>query len=72
MEERKYFSVAFKKAVVKEGLSGKINKEQAKHKYGIAGNTAILNWIRKIEAEKIYGNQPRIDLIFEELKSANE
>ena len=52
MEERKYFSVAFKKAVVKEVLSGKINKEQAKHKYGIAGNTAILNWIRKFEAEK--------------------
>ena len=28
--------------------------------------------ICKIEAEKIYGNQPRIDFIFEELKSANE
>lgn len=52
MEERKYYSAKFKTAVVNEVLSGKISKEQAKYKYGIAGNSAILNWIRKFEAEK--------------------
>ena len=52
MEEKKYYSLRFKRAVVKEVLSGHLSKTEAKHKYGIAGNSAILNWIRKFETEK--------------------
>ena len=50
MEEKKFYSDAFKKAVIQEVLSGKLSKEQAKFKYKIAGNSAILNWIRKFDA----------------------
>lgn len=52
MEERKYYSEVFKRSVVAEVLSGKISKEEAKNKYGIAGNSAILNWIRKFAPTK--------------------
>lgn len=52
MEERKYFSEAFKKAVVNEVLAGKISKEQAKYKFGIAGHSCVSNWIRKFDALK--------------------
>ena len=54
MEERKFYSEAFKKAVIQEVLSGKLSKEQAKFKYNIAGNSAILNWIRKFDQTQSY------------------
>jgi transposase len=52
MKERKFYSEAFKKAVIQEVLSGRLSKEQAKIKYKIAGNSAILNWIRNFDASK--------------------
>lgn len=65
MEERKFYSEAFKKAVIQEVLSGRLSKEQAKLKYNIAGNSAILNWIRKFDPSKSdqmkKNNSPKIE-----------
>lgn len=43
---RKHYSESFKKHVVREVESGKISKEEARHKYNILGNSAVLNWCR--------------------------
>ena len=45
--ESKYYSNSFKLAVVEEVLSGKLTKEQARKKYELGGNSAVLNWMRK-------------------------
>lgn len=45
--KKKQFSDEFKFMVIQEILSGTINKEQAKRKYGIKGSSAILQWMRK-------------------------
>lgn len=44
---RHYYSESFKKHVVLQVETGKISKEEAKHKYKIGGNSAVLNWCRK-------------------------
>lgn len=44
---RRCYSEGFKKYVVRQVESGKLTKEEAKHKYNIAGNSAVLNWSRK-------------------------
>jgi transposase len=49
---KRYYSDEFRKKVVLEVLSGKLTKEQAKTKYGIKGNSAVLNWIRQYEYDK--------------------
>ena len=41
------YSSSFKRKVVKEVLSGKLSKEQARCKYGIGGKSGILKWMRK-------------------------
>jgi transposase-like protein len=41
------FSAAFKKQVVREFERGCLNKDQLQSKYGIKGNSAVLNWCRK-------------------------
>jgi len=43
----KRYTESFKISVVKEVEKGYINKEQAKRKYNIGGNTTILRWCRK-------------------------
>ncbi len=41
------FSDAFKKQVVREFEKGYLNKDQLRSKYGLRGNSAVLNWCRK-------------------------
>lgn len=43
----RFYSQAFKKAVVAEYERGILNKDQLQLKYGIGGNSVILNWCRK-------------------------
>ncbi len=46
-EERMYFSDVLKRQIVQEVQSGTISKEEARRRYGIKGNSAILKWMRK-------------------------
>lgn len=41
------YSLAFKLQVIGEVERGELNQDQAGRKYGIQGNTTILQWIRK-------------------------
>jgi transposase-like protein len=52
MKEVNYYSDEFKKSVVDEVLKGVLSKEEARYKYGIKGNSAVLNWIRKFDGNK--------------------
>lgn len=52
MKKVNYYSDEIKKSIVDEVLSGVLNKEEARRKYGIKGNSAVLNWIRKFEGNK--------------------
>lgn len=47
LDGRRYYSESFKKHVVKEVESGRLTKEEAKLKYKLGGNSAVLNWCRK-------------------------
>ena len=49
-----HYSEEFKWKVVKEVLSGKYNKEQARLIYGIKSNCAILYWMRKYSGNADY------------------
>lgn len=44
---RKY-SIAFKQKVIQEFMQGGITMQQLLHKYDIRGNSAILNWMRRL------------------------
>jgi transposase len=44
---RPKYSESFKKAVVKEYEQGLLNKDQLQRKYGLPGNSTVLNWCRK-------------------------
>jgi transposase-like protein len=48
-EKANYYTDDFKKDVVKEVLLGHLTKKEAILRYGIRGNSLILNWIRKFE-----------------------
>ncbi|MBK8807615.1 MAG: transposase [Bacteroidales bacterium] len=52
METIKHYSDEFKKSVVQEVLDGLLSKEEARQRYGIKGNSAVLNWIRKFDQSK--------------------
>lgn len=52
MKEVNYYSDEFKKSVVDEVLKGVLSKEEARYKYGIKGNSAVLNWIRTFDGNK--------------------
>lgn len=41
------YSEAFKRAVVREYEKGILNKDQIQAKYGIGGNSRVLEWCRK-------------------------
>ena len=51
-ERRVCFTEAFKRHVVNEVESGKINQSEANRRYGILGHSTILKWCRK------YGKLP--------------
>ena len=52
MEDRRAYSRVFKMQVVNEVETGKLSKEEARLKYGIRGNSAILNWQRQFTQER--------------------
>lgn len=43
----KYYSESFKRMVVQEYETGKLNKDAIQVKYGIGGNSRVLTWCRK-------------------------
>ena len=47
-----FYTEAFKRKIVHEVLSGKLNKHQASKIYGIKGNATILYWIRQSQGLK--------------------
>ena len=47
MEKVNHYTDEFKIRIVEEVLSGKITKEECRHRYGIKGNSTVLRWIRK-------------------------
>ena len=47
-----FYTEAFKRKIVNEVLSGKLNKHQASKIYGIKGNATILYWIRQSQGLK--------------------
>lgn len=47
MKTSKTYNEAFMRRVVAEVLSGSITKEEARIRYGIGGNSTILDWMRK-------------------------
>lgn len=49
-----FYTEAFKQKIVKEVLSGKLNKRQASLIYGIKGNATILYWINQSRGLKGY------------------
>jgi transposase-like protein len=53
MKKRKTYNEAFKRKVVTEVLSGTITKEDARIRYGIGGNSMILDWMRKYAGFKM-------------------
>jgi transposase-like protein len=53
MKNSKTYNEAFKRKVVTEVLSGSITKEQARVRYGIGGNSMILDWMRKYAGFKM-------------------
>jgi transposase-like protein len=54
LDDRRYYSESFKKHVVNEVESGRLTKEEAKLKYKLGGNSAVLNWCRKYGKSDIY------------------
>ena len=71
MEDRQVFSREFKQHVVNEVETGKLNKEEARLKYGIKGNSAILNWQRQfiLENQEITMKQSSKTMNREELEN---
>ena len=63
---RHYYSESFKKYVVDQIEKGKLGKEEARIKYKIAGNSAILNWCRQ------YGKHYQMDKIMNNSKYSEE
>jgi transposase len=53
IEDSEHYSAVFKKNVVSEVLSGKMNKDEAKRVYGIRGKSTVLRWIRKFESQEV-------------------
>ena len=62
------YSEAFKQAVVREYETGILNKDEIQLKYGIGGNTRVLEWCRK------YGklHYPKKDCIGRPMKDSQK
>lgn len=52
MLARQEFSKEFKMHIVHQVETGKISKEEARHKYNIKGHSSILNWQREFSRER--------------------
>ena len=66
--QRLFYTEAFKRKIINEVLSGKLNKRQASQIYGIKGNTTILYWIRQSQGLKGYEKAARTIGNFAEMK----
>lgn len=66
--QRLFYTEAFKRKIINEVLSGKLNKRQASQIYGIKGNTTILYWIRQSQGLKGYEKAARSIANFAEMK----
>jgi transposase-like protein len=53
MKTSQTYNEAFRRRVVTEVLSGSITKEAARIRYGIGGNSTILDWMRKFAGVKM-------------------
>ncbi len=53
-KKKSSYSEEFKWKVVKDVLSGKLTKEEARRVYNIRGNCAILYWMRKFSGNDFY------------------
>jgi len=47
--QKLFYTEEFKRKIVEEVLSGKLNRHQASKLYGIRGNATITYWIRQME-----------------------
>ncbi|MEO7310426.1 MAG: transposase [Chitinophagaceae bacterium] len=63
-----FYTEAFKRKIVNEVLSGKLNKHQASKIYGIKGNATILYWIRQSHGLKGFEKGARSIGNFTEMK----
>lgn len=61
-----HYSDEFKWKVVKEVLSGKYNKEEARRIYGISSNCAILYWMREYSG---FSDYRKPDLPLQDVKT---
>jgi transposase len=55
-KKQDFYSEEFKWRVVREVLSGKFTKEEARKVYGISGNCTILYWMRQFSGITDYRN----------------
>ena len=53
-KKKSFYSEEFKWKVVKDVLSGKLTKEEARRVYNIRGNCAVLYWMRKFSGNDFY------------------
>ena len=65
-----FYTEAFKRKIVNEVLSGKLNKRQASLIYGIKGNATILYWINQSRGLKGYEAKTRSVANFAEMKKS--
>ncbi len=63
-----FYTEEFKQKIVKEVLSGKLNKRQASLIYGIRGNATILYWIKQSQGMKGYDKKAKVITNFAEMK----
>ena len=56
------YSSAFKKKVVSEIESGKLNANEARRIYGIGGGMTIENWIRKLGKNELLSRIVRVEM----------
>ena len=63
-----FYTEEFKQKIVKEVLSGKLNKRQASLINGIKGNATILYWIKQSQGMNGYNKKAKVIANFAEMK----
>lgn len=65
-----FYTEAFKRKIINEVLSGKLNKHQASKLYGIRGNATILYWIKQSQGIDPSAKAPKTVATFAEMKKS--
>ncbi len=60
LDGRQYYSLSFKKFIVRQVEKGILSKEEAKHKYKIGGNSTVLNWCRKYGSSSMHKTKQEV------------